>query len=179
MSVKTAAYRHDKLIELLQRVNAVSGVSQQIWQTVQEIVNPNERILACYYQLEMREEEAEQGVEAFYSCELVLVTTGALVTIAFFPKVQRYQLTKVYRINDIKVENRIFTEDAFGKSTEPVKGLAQPRKFDMVVKFQDEYGKECATWEIESTKPENVKNLIVIARTLNRFVGQPLETLQV
>lgn len=179
MSVKAAAYRHDKLIELLQRVNAVSGVSQTIWQTVQEIVSPNERILSCYYQLEMREEEVEQGVEAFYSCELVLITTGSFVKIDFFPKVQRYQLTKVYRISDIQVENRIFTEDAFGKSTEPVKGLAQPRQFTMVVKFQDEYGRPAAVWEIESTKPENVKNLIVIARTLNRFVGQPLETLQV
>ena len=179
MSVKAAAYRHEKLIELLQRVNAVSGVSQQIWQTVQEIINPNERILSCYYQLEMREEETEEGVEAFYSCELVLITTGAFVTIEFFPKIQRYSLTKVYRISEIKVENRIFKEDAFGKSTEPVKGLAQPRQFNMWVKFQDEYGRDVFTWDIESTKPENVKNLIVIARTLNRFVGMPLETMQV
>lgn len=164
------AYNHPKLQELLKKAGGTPGIGQLICQTVYDTVHPQDRILACYYQFEASVGSNDMGA-AFYSCDLVLITSAYFITVGFYPKLHTIHKRRVYSISDLKVEYQ-------SPSSEDLKRLAgakfYPSNLSVVLSFVNERGDNLDTWSVEVTQPDSIRSLYDTTKLLAKCIGIPL-----
>ncbi len=177
MSVETSvpqqatAFSHPRLADLIKRAQAAPGVGPVIIQTLGDLVHAQDSVLMCFYSLDAGAGGVAPDANNYYACEVVLVTSAYYINIGLFPKSHMYRKRKIATISDCQVKYD-------PPSPEELRGL-QPGKFApnniaLTVVFADERGNPVDTWSIESSAPDQVRNLTDIARFASKCVGYPL-----
>lgn len=170
MSTAAVAYNHPKLQELLKKAGATPGIGQLIVQTVTDLVHPQDRILACYYYFDASGGSNDVG-GAFYTCDLVLITSAYFITVSFYPKLHAVQKRRVHSISDIKIDYQAPSSDDLKQLNG---GRFYPSNLSVSLSFNNEHGETVDTWSIEVTQPETVRSLYDTARFLSKCIGIPL-----
>jgi hypothetical protein len=165
-------FNHPRLQELLKKASAVPGVGSIVIQTIYDLVHPQDRILVCYYQFEATVPKSPaDAVNNYYSCEVTLVTSAYFINITIFPKAHTYRKKKIHTVGEVSVKYD-------PPSMEEIKGVQVgkfvPNNLTMAVVLHDEKGNAVDNWQVETTHPEAVRNLMESARMLNKCVGYPL-----
>lgn len=169
------AFQHPKLGELLRRAQQAGGIGAVLIQLVHDLVVPQDTVLYCFYVFDVGA-AAPGGADAnnFYSIQVVLVTSAYYINIELMPKTHSFRKRKIYTIADVQVKYDPPTPDEL-RPVQP--GKFCPGNINLTVVFADERGSIVDTWNIESTHPEQVRNLVDISRVSSRAVGFPLSKL--
>ncbi len=171
-----SAFHHPKLGELLKRASASGGIGAVLIQLLHDLVVPQDTVLYCFYVFDAGATGPGGAPEAnaFYSIQVVLVTSAYFINIELMPKTHAYRKRKIYTIADVQVKYDPPSPDEL-RSVQP--GKYCPANINLTVVFADERGAIVDTWNIESTHPEQVRNLMEISRVSSRAVGFPLAKL--
>lgn len=171
-----SAFSHPKLGELLKRASQSGGIGALLIQLIHDLVVPQDTVLYCFYVFDVGAVGPGGTTDAnnFYSIQVVLVTSAYYINIELMPKTHAYRKRKIYTIADVQVKYDPPSPDEL-RTVQP--GKFCPGNINLTVVFADERGAVVDTWNIESTHPEQVRNLIDISRVSSRAVGFPLSKL--
>jgi hypothetical protein len=175
MSTATVAYNHPKLQELIKKAQATPGIGQLIFQAITDVVHPQDRILACHYYFDSSGGSADPG-GAYYTFELVLITSAYYISITFYPKLHSIQKRRIHAISDIKVEYQSPSSDDLKKVSG---GRFYPSSLSVSLSFVNEHGENVDSWSVEVTQPESVRSLYDTSRWLSKCIGIPLAQIPV
>lgn len=168
---------HEKLIELLWKIKGMGKIGDVIIRTVKETVTPQERIIACFYHLELSEEmKGKEGGPTFYSCEIHLVTTLNYIVLGFYPSFHSYHIKSIHHISDLRLENR-FSTGYEEEQTSPEDKNYAPAFVKFNVTFAGQDNNKVGEWVAEATRPESVDLLLEQVKILAKCVGYPLSKL--
>lgn len=173
MSQAATAYAHPKLNELIRQAGALPFIGQVLIQTVRDLVHPQDRILACYYQLETS--NADERGFSYYSIDVVLITSAFFIRIVFYPNTHTCVKKRIFTIADMKIEYPAPSQEALLELTA---GAFLPRRITLGVHFTNERGESVETWTAEANDPERVMQLMEVSRLVGRLVGMPLSQAQ-
>jgi hypothetical protein len=164
------AYGHPRLAELIQQAASTPFIGQVLIQTVRDLVHPQDRILACYYQLETSGATADKEF-TYYSVDAVIVTTAFFIRINFYPKTHTAVKKRIFTISDIKVEYPAPPMEELGelKTSEFL-----PARVALAATFVNDRGGVVETWTAEASDLIHVRQIMEINRLLGRVVGMPL-----
>lgn len=164
------AYAHPKLNELFQAAASTPFIGQVLIATVRDLVHPQDRIITCYYQIETSAGGPEQL--AYYSIDVVLVTTAFFIRINFYPKTHTCIKKRIHSISDLKLE---YPAPPIEALTELEGQSYLPERMALAVTFQTDKGTPVETWQASASDEERVLQLLDISRILGRYVGMPLQ----
>ena len=172
--------KHGKLIELAKRLNNLGKIAELIFSSISEVVNEDERILLCYYQLQTSEGSPAKGeAPQFYSCEINILTDRNYVSIGFF---QTFHSVDIKSINSI---SQLFIKTSFGNVYD-VDSEAKvdennflPSQIKITFEFSDTKGEKVATWDIDTSAVENIQSILPQAKAFLKYVGTPLSKIQI
>lgn len=173
MSNAPGAYAHPKLNELIRQAGATPFIGQVLIQTVRDLVHPQDRILACYYQLETSAADA-RGFQ-YYSIDVVLVTSAFFIRIMFYPQTHVCVKKRIHAISDMKLE---YPAPPFEALAELTAGAFMPTRVTLSVQFANDRGVGVEHWTAEANDPERIAQLMDISRLIGRLVGMPLAQAQ-
>lgn len=169
-SANATAYGHPRLNELIQQAASTPFIGQVLIQTVKDLVHPQDRILACYYQLETSGATADREF-TYYSVDAVIITTAFFIRINFYPKTHTYTKKRIFTLSDVKIEY----------PAPPMEELADlktneflPARMALAATFVNDRGVTVETWSAEASDSVHVRQLMEIQRLLGRIVGMPL-----
>ena len=177
MSVETSvpqqatAFSHPRLAELIKRAQAAPGVGPVIIQTLGDVVHAQDTVLMCFYSLDAGSGGVTPDANNYYACEVVLVTTAYYINIGLFPKSHMYRKRKIATISDCQVK---YDPPSPEELRSLPAGKFAPSNIALTVIFADDRGNTVDTWSIESSAPDQVRNLNEIARFASKCVGYPL-----
>ena len=168
---------HEKLIELLWKIKGMGKIGDVIIRSVKETVSPNERILTCFYHLDLSEQmKSKDAQPTFYSCEIHLVTTMNYIVLGFYPNFHSAHIKQIDHISELRIENRFVTgfdeeeKTAEDKDYEPINVI-------FTVAFANKNGDRVCEWNAEASRKETLVLLQEQARVLEKIVGQPLSSI--
>lgn len=173
---------HEKLIELLRKLRGLGKISDVIFQTLQGVLSSKEKIITCYYQLNLSETppvEGEEQTANFYSCEIYLITTSNFITLGFYPNYHNYKIKSIYQINEIKFQRSFSTAYEKEETVSAEERNYQPVQVSLEVYFGDEKGNIIDEWKVDTTKEESIDLIQSQIRLLNRCVGMKLSDIQI
>ncbi|MEB3298600.1 MAG: hypothetical protein VKO21_03850 [Candidatus Sericytochromatia bacterium] len=165
------AFQHPRLADLLKRAHAAGGAGAVLIQSLYDLVHPQDTIVACYYSVDMGAGGTGAEANNFYSIDVVLVTSAYFINISLFPKAHLVRKRKIHTITDVQVRYDPPSPDEL-RTVQP--GRFIPSNIALVLVFADERGQVVETWSMESTAPDQVRNLFDIARFAEKCVGYPL-----
>lgn len=173
MSTESTAPVHENLLDLFQKLKSVGSVANIIAHTLKGVLGPSDKVLICFYQMEMSEEETSQP--AMGSCDVTLITNGRYITLGFYPAYHRIEVKEVYKISAFNIQHRFAT----GYETEGELGNAEERGFSpieiqLTVFFINQQGELVAEWHQETSRPEDIKTLFKQTQLLSKLSGKPL-----
>lgn len=172
---QATAFSHPRLQELMKKAQEVPGVGAIVLQVIGDLVHPQDRVLACYYQFEANVGKTPGDQSSnFYSCELILVTAAYFISVNIFPKNHTYRKKKIHTVSEVQMR---YDPPSISEIKGVQVGKFLPNNLSMSVNFNDDKGNQIEGWQIESTHPESIRNLMEISRILNRCVGFPLSQL--
>lgn len=175
MSTGTAsAYGHPKLNELIQKAASTPFIGQVLISTIKDLVHPQDRILACYYQIETSG-ATEDREFTYYSVDVVLVTTAFFIRINFYPKTHTYIKKRVHSISDMKIE---YPAPPLEEVAELKTSEFLPSRMSLAIAFADAAAKPVETWIQSSGDEAQVRQLMEISRLMGKLVGMPLAQAQ-
>ena len=177
--MSTGNYHQEKLIELLKRVHPMGPIGAVMLQTIKEAMPQNEKIVACYYQLDFSEAdtlvEGQEGQRAFYSSIVQLLTAHHFIDLGFYPKYHSQRVLAVHAVQDLRLENTFVTSYDDGDETLSAEARGfKPVQTKLQATLVDAHGQHLETWTIEGSRQEQIDNLIQINRSLGQIVGKPL-----
>jgi hypothetical protein len=169
-TTSNSAYSHPRLNELLQLAAGTPFIGQLLIGTVRDLIHPQDRILACYYQMETSGATAEREF-TYYSVEVVLVTTAFFIRINFYPKTHTVIKKRIHMIADLKLEYPAPAMEALAdlKTSE-----FMPSRVALAIHLLNDRGATAEHWNIESSELAHVRQLMELSRLLGGLVGVPL-----
>jgi hypothetical protein len=143
--------------------------------TIKAVLPQNEKIIACYYQLDFSEAETSSGQATFYSSVVQILTGRHFIDLGFYPKYHAQRVLAVASVQDLKLENTFVTGFEGGEEPLTAEGRGfKPIQTKLEVGLLDAHGQAVATWLIEASRPEQIDNVQQIHLTLAKVVGKPL-----
>lgn len=168
---------HEKLIELLWKIKGMGKIGDVIIRTVKETVSPQERIITCFYHLELSEQLKDKtGSVTFYSCEIHMITTLNYIVLGFYPSFHSYQIKPIHHISELKLENRFSTGYEEEQQSPEDKNYV-PALVKLNVTFADLHNNKVGEWNADATRPETVALLLEQVKILAKCTGFPLSKL--
>ncbi|MEB3204534.1 MAG: hypothetical protein VKP57_07530 [Candidatus Sericytochromatia bacterium] len=165
------AFQHPRLADLLRRGQQAGGAGMVLVQSLYDLVHPQDTIVACYYSFDMGSGGSGADANNFYSIDVVLVTSAYFINLALFPKTHHLRKRKIHTITDVQVKYDPPPPDEL-RTVQP--GKFVPSNISILLVFADERGQTVETWAMESTAPDQVRNLFDISRFAQKCVGYPL-----
>lgn len=174
MSQEASAPVHENLLDLFQKLKTVGPVANVIARTLKGILGATEKVLVCFYQLELSEDVTSQPA-TMGSCDISLITNGRFLTLGFYPAYHRIEVKDVYKISGFNIQHRFAT----GYETEGELGNAEERGFTPIeiqvnVFFVDQNGHAVGEWNQETSRPDDIKTLFKQTQLLGKLTGVPL-----
>lgn len=166
-----SAFNHPRLQEVMKKAATMGGIGQILMQVLYDTVHPADRILGCFYQIDAPTAKPGDPGGAFYSCEVILITSQYFIFVNLFPKSHLYRKRKVFTVGEVSLKYDPPNMDEI-KTVQA--GKFVPRNLTMSVTFNDDKGNLVETWVSETTHPEAIKNLFDIQRILSKCIGFPL-----
>lgn len=171
---QSGAFSHPRLADLLKRAQGLGGIGVVIMQTLADLVNAQDTVLMCYFSLDAGAGGLSPEANNYYACEVVLVTSAYYINIGLFPKSHMFRKRKIATIADVQVKYDPPSPEEL-RNVQP--GKFAPSNINLSIVFSDERGSTVETWTIESSAPDQVRNLTEIARFASKCVGFPLAKL--
>jgi hypothetical protein len=173
--VSLLAYHQEKLKELLKRVLPMGPIGNVMLDTIKAVLTQNEKIIACYYQLDFSEADSSSGQPTFYSSVVQILTGHQFIDLGFYPKYHSQRVLAVAAVQDLKLENTFVTGFEGGEDPLTAEGRGfKPIQTKLECDLIDAQGRSVATWLVEASRPEQIDNLQQIHLTLAKVVGKPL-----
>jgi hypothetical protein len=169
------AYHQEKLKELLKQVIPMGPIGNVMLDTIKAVLPQNEKIVACYYQLDFSEADSAAGQPTFYSSVVQILTGHHFIDLGFYPKYHAQRVLSVGAIQDLRLENTFVTGFEGGEDPLTAEGRGfKPIQTKLEVVLIDSRGHAVANWLIEASRSEQVENVRQIHHTLAKVVGMPL-----
>jgi hypothetical protein len=172
--------KHEKLIELAKKLNSFGKITEVIFTTLSDVINQNEKILLCFYQIQTGNKYFEDGrtVPQISSCDLNILTTQNFISLTFLQTEHTINVKSVDSISELNVQrlfgSRYDTESEIGAE----ENSFNPTQVKIGYVFNNSRGEKVTNWEIESMDEQNIKSLLEQTKVVSQYIGMPLSKIQ-
>jgi len=165
----------ESLNEILEKLNALGAIGKVVTGSLTRVLQPNEKILLSFQQLQVSESVSEEQRSPFGSLDLKILTTQRFLSLGFYPTYHRVEVQGVHKITRFSMLNRFATGyEGEGEAASAEERNYFPLELELVLDFEDEHGQEVFTWTQDATRTEDIKALFQQMQLLSHLVGKPL-----
>lgn len=172
--------KHERLIELAKKTNNLGKITEQIFTQLSDLVTLNEKVLICYYQLQVGEVPVQGGgsKQQLFSCELHLLTTSKFLKLGFYPTSHTYNVRKVDHIGELNVQKIFGSQYDIDSEIGAEENSFKPSQLKFSMTFNDANGDKVTSWDIDTMEENNISLLLEQIKEISQHIGVPLAKLQ-
>ncbi|MBF2054292.1 MAG: hypothetical protein IGS03_12645 [Candidatus Sericytochromatia bacterium] len=165
----------DSLNEVLEKLNALGAIGKVVSGSLQRVLQPGEKVLLSFHQLQVSESTSEEQRSPFGSLDIKLLTTSRFLSLGFYPTYHHVDAKSVHKVSHLSMINRFATGyEGEGEAASAEERNYFPLELELVLRFEDEHGQEVFTWTQDATRTEDIKTLFQQLQMLSGLVGKPL-----
>jgi hypothetical protein len=172
--------KHEKLTELVKKLNPFGKITEVIFNTVSDVLAPAEKILLCFYQIQIGQKYMDDGssVPRLSSCELCLITDRNFIRFSFL---LTHHSIKVRNVDNIcNLNFNILFGDKYDLDEEigAEEKSFTPTQLQITYDFANQKGEKIDSWELDIMDEPSIQMMLPQTKYLSQFVGTPLKNIQ-
>lgn len=172
--------KHEKLTELVKKLNPFGKITEVIFTTVSDVLAPSEKILLCFYQVQIGQKYMDDGSSfpRLSSCELNLITDRNFVKFSFLQTHHTVSVINVDHISNLSFTTLFGDKYDLDEEMGAEEKSFAPTQLKMSYDFANQKGEKIDSWELDIMDEQSIQMILPQTKILSQYIGTPLKNIQ-